>query len=1259
MVQALGASSDASIIPDPGPAPGVAPLTEAISTNGLGYVVSGGTTLYATAIDRIFTGYSDHIVNNGVIWLDNHDPHAWLVTGGQPRITNTGLIYLHGSFQVELAPSYLTDLTNSGTIIAVSDSGWARVVNADVYPCGLDNSGTIAAQSLGLDPSFDNLGNATAITISATTTGIFNRAGGQILAEAPNLAIGIEYYGGDFIETAAITNAGRIEAHATAADGFSIGLYIDQPGYTPKLIVNSGTIKGDFAILADGTSASSEQIDNKPGGLIEGVVSLGYGNDKIINNGTITGDVYMDDGDDSISGDGQILGIVDLGFGNDNYVGSNGADRVIGGRGDDYLEGRGGSDLLIGGFGNDILVGGADNDGLFGEWGNDIIYTSGGDFVDGEFDDDRIILGDLTFEFVSGGVGIDTLELPNTALLLDLSSVIGSGRVTGFEIIALPGAQHIVVQAGNASALSDTDSLRFDATAAGAVTLLGEWTELAHKQINGSDYRVFSLAGEIVEVQSAAKISITNTAPAGASGLDPIAGGVLAPLPGVESGLYLTDPTSFLRDYAPSTPSFTVAPEENFYSDGSAVFNSNGRITLTNGGGIYSLDDAYPSARGVVLNGQSTFINKGIVSVTENAPKDSVIYYPSFGVVMGFDESSRLINSGQISVYSVPGSAIGVNQVGVLTNTGTISATSAFSRAIGVNAAMGSGILSNAQLFVNTGIIYAEAGGTGRQAGIEDDNLVPETIGATGVSVFGSLTNNGKIIAKAGANAPADLATVGVYITKFGDYPPVVTNTGTIEGRTAILFAEYATGVSQTVVNKGSLIGDVAFGASNDRYDGSLGSIKGTVFGNDGDDVLIGGSGIDSLSGGSGNDTLSGGAGADKLSGGSGADTFVDKAANLNGDTITDWDASDRIIISDADFKTFSFSMSGNKLTFTGGSLTLTTVPTGTLIASRAAGGGVQIAQFDSGVRDTAHDFNGDGRADILLQTSTGTLVVWRGHAGGALSDAGNLNANALDASWKVAGIGDFNGDGRDDILWRHSSGIIGEWTGQSGVFQNNSGVAANPVDNSWKVVGIADYNGDGRDDILWRHSSGEIGQWLAQPNGSFANNGGAAANLVDPSWTVVASGDFNGDGRADILWRHTSGVYAEWQGSATGKLVNVGGVMGGATGTVVGSGDFNGDGKADILVRNAATGQLTEWLAGANGQFTSATPARQVGDLNWKVVAIADVDGDGKADLVWQHTSGAAATWLASGDGQFGGNASAPSVPAGTFVQSPDLWLV
>src|SRR5262249_24384101 len=66
------------------------------------------------------------------------------------------------------------------------------------------------------------------------------------------------------------------------------------------------------------------------------------------------------------------------------------------------------------------------------------------------------------------------------------------------------------------------------------------------------------------------------------------------------------------------------------------------------------------------------------------------------------------------------------------------------------------------------------------------------------------------------------------------------------------------------------------------------------------------------------------------------------------------------------------------------------------------------------------------------------------------------------------------------------------------------------------------DFNGDGTADILWRHTSGALGLWLL--NGTTISGGGMVSP-VSNDWTIAGVGDFNGDGKADILWRHTLGV--------------------------------------------------------------------------------------------------------------------------------------
>ncbi|MEO5772712.1 MAG: calcium-binding protein [Sphingomicrobium sp.] len=149
------------------------------------------------------------------------------------------------------------------------------------------------------------------------------------------------------------------------------------------------------------------------------------------------------------------------------------------------------------------------------------------------------------------------------------------------------------------------------------------------------------------------------------------------------------------------------------------------------------------------------------------------------------------------------------------------------------------------------------------------------------------------------------------------------------------------------IITLGVAGGQIYAGAGNDTANGS--SASDVLHGEGGDDTLNGDDGNDVVHGGSGNDAISGGVGSDSLTGGSGADTFIDTAANLSGDTITDFDFDDRIVISDADLSGFSFSLSGNTLSFTGGSLTFTNLPTTNIVAGAAAGGGVQLTLSDEG----------------------------------------------------------------------------------------------------------------------------------------------------------------------------------------------------------------------------------------------------------------------------------------------------------------------
>ncbi|HEV2043537.1 MAG TPA: PQQ-dependent sugar dehydrogenase, partial [Sphingomicrobium sp.] len=288
----------------------------------------------------------------------------------------------------------------------------------------------------------------------------------------------------------------------------------------------------------------------------------------------------------------------------------------------------------------------------------------------------------------------------------------------------------------------------------------------------------------------------------------------------------------------------------------------------------------------------------------------------------------------------------------------------------------------------------------------------PET-GLDGYYVFGDFIS-GRIATFRVENGAA------VNFTNLGDR--IVPNAGSInqivsfavDGLQNLYVVSFSGNIYRLDPSPGSADGDdlLRGGDGNDTIYGAAGAD--TLLGENGSDLLVGGLGNDQLSGGGGDDSLAGNAGGDSLTGGAGIDIFRDTAIGHNGDTIVDLAAGERIVFTDAQLTNFTFNISGPTLTYTGGTMTLSVVPGGTPIVRAADGGGVELVILDNDVRN---DFNGDGRSDILWRNTDGTLSNWLGTANGGFTP-NNANAAALvPTDWQVTGTGDFNGDGRDDIL--------------------------------------------------------------------------------------------------------------------------------------------------------------------------------------------------------------------------------------------------
>ena len=118
-------------------------------------------------------------------------------------------------------------------------------------------------------------------------------------------------------------------------------------------------------------------------------------------------------------------------------------------------------------------------------------------------------------------------------------------------------------------------------------------------------------------------------------------------------------------------------------------------------------------------------------------------------------------------------------------------------------------------------------------------------------------------------------------------------------------------------------------------------------------------------------------------------------------------------------------------------------------------------------------DFGGDGNDDVLLRHTDGR---WRYFPmdGQRILDGGGVANLTRNPSWRLAGIGDLDGDTKDDVLLRHTDGrwFYYPMNGRRHVVRGR-GFAGLPADDAWQLAGLGDLNGDDRDDALLRHRDG------------------------------------------------------------------------------------------------------------------------------------------------------------------------------------------
>ncbi|MEZ4266065.1 MAG: FG-GAP-like repeat-containing protein [Myxococcota bacterium] len=232
----------------------------------------------------------------------------------------------------------------------------------------------------------------------------------------------------------------------------------------------------------------------------------------------------------------------------------------------------------------------------------------------------------------------------------------------------------------------------------------------------------------------------------------------------------------------------------------------------------------------------------------------------------------------------------------------------------------------------------------------------------------------------------------------------------------------------------------------------------------------------------------------------------------------------------------------------------------------------------------------------------------------------------------------DVDGDGKADLVLQYDHQGTRRWQAR------RSNGEAFDYNKDWTdtrtpdvtAVGVADVNGDGKADLVLQYDHQGKRRWQARlSTGERFDTSGDWTETSTPNVTAVGLADVDGDGRADLVLQYDHQGKRRWQARlSTGTAFAFNGDWT-ETSTpnvdAVGLADVNGDGKADLVLVYDHQGKRRWQARRSNGEaFEFNGDWTETSTPNVEVVGLADMDGDRKADLVLVYDHKGKRRWQA-----------------------------